>query len=107
MEKLNCWEVKKCGLEPGGAKTKESGACPATSEIRLNGQNSGKYAGRACWVVGRTLCNGQVQGSFATKMVMCMQCDFFNQVVHEEGDKLVKMIDLVHMIKDKKYRNGQ
>jgi hypothetical protein len=40
-------------------------------------------------------------------MVMCMQCDFFNQVVHEEGDKLVKMIDLVHMIKDKKYRNGQ
>ena len=102
MEKMNCWEFKKCGLEPGGAKTKESGACPATLEIRLNGQNSGKYAGRACRVVSGTFCNDQVQGNFATKMVMCMRCDFFNLVVHEEGEKLVKMIDLVHKLKDKK-----
>lgn len=28
--KLNCWEFKKCGREPGGLKARERGACPAT-----------------------------------------------------------------------------
>lgn len=102
MEKLNCWEYKKCGYESGGAKVKESGVCPAASEQRLHGQNSGKYAGRACWVVGGTLCAGKVQGNFAIKMSKCIKCNFFNLVVHEEGAKLVKMIDLVHKIKGKK-----
>lgn len=102
MEKINCWEFKKCGYEPGGAKVKEAGICPASSEIRLNGQNSGKFAGRACWVVGGTLCGGKVQGNFAIKMSNCVKCAFFNQVVHEEGEKLVKMIDLVHKLKKKK-----
>jgi hypothetical protein len=102
MEKLNCWEVKKCGYEPSGAKVKEAGVCPAATETRLNGQNCGENSGRACWVVTGTLCNGVPQGSFALKMSTCMKCDFFNQVVHEEGEKLVKMIDLVHKIKDKK-----
>ncbi len=102
MEKINCWEFKKCGYETGGAKVKEVGVCPAASENRLHGQNSGKYAGRACWVVGGTLCEGKVQGSFATKMSNCMKCKFFDLVVHEEGEKLVKMIDLVHRLKEKK-----
>jgi hypothetical protein len=29
-KKLNCWEVKKCGREPGGVKVKELGVCPAS-----------------------------------------------------------------------------
>ncbi|MDD5260071.1 MAG: hypothetical protein PHD29_08895 [bacterium] len=102
MEKLNCWEFKKCGCETGGAKVSELGLCPAATEMRLHGQNSGKYAGRACWAVGKTLCDGKVGGNFATKMSSCMKCNFFNLVVHEEGDKLAKMIDLVHKLKKKK-----
>ncbi len=102
MEKLNCWEFKKCCYETGGAKVKEVGVCPAASEKRLHGQNSGKYAGRACWVIGGTLCEGKVQGNFATKMSRCIKCSFFNLVVHEEGEKLVKVIDLVHILKENK-----
>ncbi len=102
MEKLNCWEFKKCGYEIDGAKVKEVGVCPAASEKRLHGKNSGKYAGRACWVVNATLCEGKVQGSFAIKMSRCIKCSFFNLVVHEEGEKLVKMIDLVHILKENK-----
>jgi eukaryotic-like serine/threonine-protein kinase len=102
MEKLNCWEFKKCGYGIGGAKTKEHGLCPAATEQRLHGKNSGVCAGRACWVVGGTLGEGKVQGNFATKMAKCIKCDFFDKVVHEEGEKLVRMIDLVHLLKEKK-----
>ena len=35
--KLNCWQVKKCGREPGGAKVAEFGVCPAAAETALNG----------------------------------------------------------------------
>jgi len=28
--KLNCWEFKKCGRQPGGPKVAELGVCPAT-----------------------------------------------------------------------------
>ncbi|MGE5174112.1 MAG: two-CW domain-containing protein, partial [Betaproteobacteria bacterium] len=29
MEKLNCWEHKKCGRQPGGHKVAELGVCPS------------------------------------------------------------------------------
>ena len=31
MSLINCWEVKKCGREPGGAKVAELGVCPAST----------------------------------------------------------------------------
>lgn len=61
--KLNCWQVKKCGREPGGAKTAELGICPAAAEVALSGTNGGKNGGRACWAIAGTLCGGKVQGS--------------------------------------------
>ena len=30
--RLNCWEVKKCGREPGGKSVATLGVCPAASE---------------------------------------------------------------------------
>ncbi len=45
MAKLNCWEYKKCGRQPGGSKVAELGVCPAASEIRTNGINDGKNGG--------------------------------------------------------------
>jgi len=73
MAKKNCWEIKKCGRETGGAKTRELGVCIASAEKRLDGVNGGKNAGRACWGVSGTLCGGTVQGSFATKMGNCIE----------------------------------
>ena len=83
--KQNCWEYKKCGRETNGVKTKELGVCPAAIEARVDGTNSGKNGGRACWALAGTLCGGKVQGEFASKLVNCMSCDFYQLVGKEEG----------------------
>ncbi len=85
MSKQNCWEFKKCAREPGGAKVKELGICPAAIEEKVDGTNSGKNGGRACWALTGTLCGGKVQGIFAVKLKNCMDCDFYKLVGSEEG----------------------
>jgi eukaryotic-like serine/threonine-protein kinase len=82
--KLNCWEHEKCGREPGGINSTELGVCPASVETRVDGMNSGKNGGRACWAVAGTLCEGEVQGSFAAKCTECVNCDFYKLVFQEE-----------------------
>jgi hypothetical protein len=82
--KLNCWEVKKCGREPGGAKCHTDGTCPAAESHDCDGLNGGVAGGRICWAVAGTLCRGQVQGTFAQKRLACMACDFFLKVRAEE-----------------------
>lgn len=84
LTKLNCWEFKKCGRQPQGAKVGELGLCRAASEDSLDGVHDGTNAGRCCWVVGGTLCKGEVQGTFAQKFRNCEQCDFYQLVRHEE-----------------------
>jgi len=85
MSKQNCWEIKKCGREAGGAKSAEMGVCPAASGIATNGVNSGKNGGRICWAVAGTFCGGKVQGDFAQKSVSCMSCEVFKTIKKEEG----------------------
>ncbi len=81
--KSNCWDFKKCGRAPGGAKSAELGVCPAATDASHNGNNGGQNAGRYCWKVAGTLCGGQVQGSWANKSMNCMACDFFKAVKAE------------------------
>lgn len=88
----NCWEVKKCGREPGGARIPELGACPAATEKTGDGVNSGKNGGRICWALTGTLCGGQVQGTFAQKELTCMACDFFKQVRAETPPENFKLL---------------
>ena len=89
--KQNCWEMKKCGREIGGVKTKELGVCPASSLKEFNGVNGGKNGGRFCWKITATLCNGEVQGDFIQKVSNCViNCDFFKTVRKEEGDSFRK-----------------
>ncbi len=83
--KQNCWEFKKCGREPGGAKVKDLGICPATTDTSSHGINGGINAGRICWAVAGTFCGGKVQGSFAQKRMSCLNCDLFKLVMQEEG----------------------
>ena len=85
MSRLNCWEIKKCGKEPGGNKAKDGEICPATSNASYNGINSGKNGGRICWAIAGTFCGNKVQGDFAQKSVSCMSCDVFRQVKTDEG----------------------
>jgi hypothetical protein len=82
--KMNCWEFKKCGRQPGGPKAAELGVCPAAVSEVLNGAHGGQNAGRACWVVAGSLCGGKIQGTYAKKLVNCWRCEFMNKVKQEE-----------------------
>ena len=82
--KQNCWEMKKCGREPGGPKTDEFGPCPVANYAALHGVHGGKNAGRACWVVAGSLCGGKIQGNEAQKRNACWECDFLKMVKKEE-----------------------
>lgn len=83
-EKRNCWEFKQCGREVGGTREQELGACPAASDNRLNGVHGGKNAGRSCWVIAGTFCDGRPQGTFVCKYSSCIECDFYGAVLEEE-----------------------
>lgn len=83
-KKLNCWEFKNCGRQPGGPKAAELGICPAAVEKNLDGAHGGTNAGRACWVIAGSLCGGRIQGTFAKKLHNCWRCDFMNAVKREE-----------------------
>ncbi len=98
MEKLNCWEFCKCGRQPGGPQVHELGICPVSTEKKLDGIHGGTNAGRACWVVGGTLCDGKVQKTFAGKYAECVECDFYNHVKREEGSLFQFSASLYMMI---------
>lgn len=91
-DKKNCWDVKDCGRTEGGAKASELGVCPASTDTSCDGINGGKNAGRICWSVSGTLCEGEVQGTFGQKLSSCLECDFFNKVKAEEGAENFKLL---------------
>ncbi len=93
MDKKNCWEVKNCGLQPGGHSVHELGVCPASITKEYEGINHGENAGRYCWAVAGTLCKGEVQGTFARKLGNCLGCSFYLQVEKEEGRFFVLLAD--------------
>ncbi len=82
--KLNCWEYKKCGREPGGSKVDKDGVCPAASQKTFDTFNHGINAGRTCWLVAGTFCDGQLSGTFAEKIDTCRNCDFYKKIQEDE-----------------------
>jgi hypothetical protein len=82
--KINCWEFKKCGREPGGERVHQLGICPVTTQVDFDMAHGGKHAGRACWIVAGSLCGGKIQGTYAQKLNNCWRCDFMNMVKKEE-----------------------
>ena len=96
--KLNCWEFKKCGRELGGENAFALGVCPAATDVMLDNVHDGISAGRACWVIVGTMCNGTVQGAFAQKYKSCAQCDFYAHVKEEEGESFIPTVTLLKMI---------
>ncbi|MBI2193845.1 MAG: response regulator [Planctomycetes bacterium] len=87
--RLNCWEHKKCGREPGGDNVAHLGVCPAAMDATSDGLNGGVRGGRICWAVTGTLCGGKIQGSFAQKELRCLECDFFKLVKADEGEQFL------------------
>jgi hypothetical protein len=87
MDKLNCWEYKKCGRQIGGENTNELGVCPASTQKSADGVNNGRFGGRCCWVIAGNLYCETVHGTFAAKEDNCLNCDFSNLVRQEEGEE--------------------
>jgi hypothetical protein len=98
MQKLNCWEFNRCGRVSGKGQN-SAGACPVSTEARLNMVHGGYQAGRACWVIAGTHCRGEVQGDFAKKYSNCEKCDFYRQVRQEEGAKFQLSIVLLNKLR--------
>jgi hypothetical protein len=101
MAKQNCWEFKNCGRGPDGAKVRELGVCPASIEKKAEGINGGHNGGRACWAITGTLCGGQVQGSFASKLGNCMACEFYQKVQNDELGRCATAGKILEQIKEK------
>jgi len=83
--KMNCWEFKRCGRQPGGRHVHDKGVCPASTHEKLEGVHEGTNGGRACWIVAGTFCDGEIQGTYAKKSANCRVCEFYKHVVEEEG----------------------
>lgn len=81
----NCWEVRRCGREPGGDLVGEKGACPVPTAAYADGINGGKNGGRICWAIGGSKCEGKEKGAFADPMHGCLRCPFLLQVREEVG----------------------
>ncbi len=77
MLKINCWEYKECGREPGGKNERSLGICPAATLSLADGFNGGKNGGRACAYISGTFCSGIIQGTHKEKEKNCIKCDFY------------------------------
>ena len=81
-KKLNCWEFKNCGREPGGILADQLGICPIAVQMKRDGDNSGIAAGRVCWTIPVADQHGRTLKSCADKA--CLQCSFYKRVHFEE-----------------------
>ena len=83
--KKNCWEIKKCGKEKQLPNQKGSVVCPAAMSENHDRVNDGINAGRICWRVTGTYCDGETQASYVYKAMNCLHCEVYHQIRKEEG----------------------
>jgi hypothetical protein len=93
MEKLNCWDIKKCGREQGGKKASRLGVCPAAISTALNGVNGGTNAGRSCWSIEGTSCCAKTDGTYSSKLEICAGCEVFLIITAEEGLNYIELFN--------------
>lgn len=99
LPKTNCWEYMGCGREPGGKNAAQKGVCPTATEKATEGLHSGTCGGRACWAISGTMCGGSQQGTFASKIANCQNCDFYQLVRLEEGPRFESINSILRRLK--------
>ena len=85
--RLNCWQFKNCGREPGGDKVLTRGPCPVALEMAADGIHNGKNGGRCCWVITNSVYEGNTPGFCLERSRKCRECDFYLFV--EKAEKLL------------------
>ena len=96
---LNCWEKKKCGLEPGGWRVREYGICPVAISTKANSIHGGVNGGRACWAIEGTITFCQVQCKLDENIESCKECDFYSEVKSQEGYNFMKSAEILTRLK--------
>ncbi|MFW3145826.1 MAG: two-CW domain-containing protein [Thermoplasmatota archaeon] len=82
----NCWEIKRCGREPGGERASDLGICPASRNSELDCMNSGECAGRACWRIKEPIMGGTLLPHWSDPDRDCLVCPVLVKVRNEEPD---------------------
>ena len=59
-----CWDIQDCPVE-----IKEK--CPAWEF----------QSGHLCWFISGTICHGEVQGDWSSKMKICRKCEVFHTML--------------------------
>lgn len=96
--KMNCWEYMASDRHRGGDGQEGCAQCPVPQMSNYDGINGGTNGGRACWIITGTLCDRDVQLTFAHKLATCIKCDFYMAVTEEEGKGLCLPIDIIEQI---------
>lgn len=78
----NCWEIKNCGREKGGAREGELGECTASRE----------GMGHSCWAVAGTFSGGEIQCTVAEKFYICNICEVFHMYNRRHGSRKKEVI---------------
>ena len=78
IDKLNCWDFRKCCDKSMSHHASKSIVCPVKKELKANGLNGGINGGRICWVIMDSHCKKKAQS-------VCFQCEFRYKVMAEEG----------------------
>ena len=89
MSKINCWEYRKCGREPGGEHVGNSGVCTAATYEKADGFCGGKNGGRSCVYIAGTFCAGYASESYPDKLKNCLACDFYQLLEKQHGTDFI------------------
>jgi hypothetical protein len=89
-----------CGQQRRGCKNNVF-KCPVPEMTASNGINSGKNAGRICWLVAHTMCKGEADTTFEEMIRICGECEFYKLVREEEGKALVLSLDMLREVYEK------
>ena len=68
---INCWEYKKCGQEKLDDRDKNK--CPVVKLADFG-------AGKVCWLIHASRCDGKLQGGAGSKYMDCKKCSFFKKM---------------------------
>jgi len=96
--KKNCWEYMGCGQRSGRKRSQGCTQCPVPEMTNYDGINGGKNGGRICWLITGTLCDEDVQLTFAHKFDTCRKCDFYWTVREEAGKNICLPIEIIETI---------
>lgn len=100
MAGKNCWEFMNCSKTNPEVVKNGCNTCPALTNRATDGINGGKAGGRACWAIVGTLAREGARGYHAGKRKSCIDCEFYQSVQTEEGNRFLTGSDLAEFILD-------